>query len=142
MITIEIDFDVYKAIETERRSFEETRNDALRRLLSLPPTPALAPPAVPDLANAWKGDGVRLPGGTKTRMIYSHRTHEGVIEKAAWMVEGQRFKSPSGAASGVARTKKGEPVKLDGWLYWEVLLPGGEQWTKLSELRRQARSRR
>ena len=33
--TIEIDFDIHKLIETERRSFAESPNMVLRRLLNL-----------------------------------------------------------------------------------------------------------
>lgn len=140
MIAIEIDFDVYKAIEAERRSFDEPRNSALRRLIRLPeardtpPTPAPVP-------QGWRGGGVNLPASSQVRMSYSGRTHEGSIEKGAWVVEGRRYKSPSGAASGVARTKEGNPTKLDGWIYWEVLLPGSGEWVRLGELRRQARRR-
>ena len=35
MRTIKIDFDIHQLVELERRSFEETPNDALRRLLRL-----------------------------------------------------------------------------------------------------------
>ena len=35
MRTIEVDFDIHQLIELERRSFEETPNDVLRRLLRL-----------------------------------------------------------------------------------------------------------
>ena len=74
-------------------------------------------------------------------MTYSYKTYEAVIERRAWYAGGQRYKSPSGAASGSARTKQGNPVKLDGWLYWEVLMPGADRWVTLHELRRQARKR-
>src|ERR1700728_3561228 len=116
MMTIEIDFDVYKAIETERRGFDEPRNAALRRLLGLPPAPEVALAPVPRSLESWEDDGVTLPGGTKLRMAYSGRAHEGIIDKGTWLVEGRRFKSPSGAASAVARTKKGKTTKLDGWI--------------------------
>ena len=75
-------------------------------------------------------------------MRCSFQVHEGVIDGGLWVVGGQTFRSPSGAASGVARTKKRDPVKLDGWLYWEVLMPTETEWTRLRDLRLAARKRR
>ena len=79
LTTIEIDFEVYKLIEAERRSFGEPRNDALRRLLGLAaPKEDLAPATnIPSGARSWSGEGVTLQHGTKLRMRYNGRTHEG-----------------------------------------------------------------
>jgi hypothetical protein len=40
--SIDIDLDVHRTIEMERRSFEETQNDILRRILGLPPLEKLS----------------------------------------------------------------------------------------------------
>jgi hypothetical protein len=134
--TIEIDFDVYKLIEAERRSFDESRIDALRRLLKLPPKPVVgtlngSKPA----GRAWSGEGVTLAHGTRLRMHYNGRQHAGEIVDGKWLVEGKTFDSPSGAASGIAVTKRGKTTRLDGWIYWEILAPGDTAWTPIKALR-------
>lgn len=130
---ISIDLDVHKLIEAERRSFEEPPLAALRRLLGLPElqTQAVAPSQE---GRSWQSKGVTLPHGTLLRMSYNGREHEGRIEDGAWLVDGMTFKSPSGAACGVARTKDGKPTSLDGWGYWEVKRPSDPSWTKISSL--------
>lgn len=134
--TIEIDFDVYKLIEGERRSFDEPRIAALRRLLKLPPK---ADSGVADRRHsaglAWSGVGVTLAHGTRVRMRYNGREHAGDIVNGKWIIEGKTFESPSGAASGVGITKGGKKTRLDGWIYWEIRAPGETAWTPISALR-------
>jgi hypothetical protein len=133
--SVEIDFDVHKRIELARESFSETPNAVLRRLLGIDASQSpLRPPRV-DAMRAWSGKGVLLPHGTRVRMDYNGRTHEGEILDGSWLVEGERFSSPSAAAGGVARTKDGKRTNLDGWIYWWVMLPGKETWKKLSQMR-------
>lgn len=137
---IEVDFDIHKMIEAERRGFGEPPFMALRRLLKLPD---LSPPAhsTPEMktGRAWTGDGATLSHGTKLRMDYNQRRYEGFILDGEWVIDGQKFSSPSGAASGVAITKSGDKTKLDGWGYWEVMQPGDTSWTALKNLRRAKR---
>ncbi len=134
MRTIEIDFDIHKKIELERTSFEESPNAVLRRLLGLAKEPIAPTGAEEDPKTSWRDrDGLTLPHGTKLRMTYGGRTHEGAIERGTWLVEGQKFHSPSGAAS-VARTKKGQATKLNGWNYWEARLPGSTEWVNIMTL--------
>ncbi len=139
MRTIEIDFDVHRAIETERKSFHESENTALRRLLKLPEVPQATGGAngldKPSGNGAWIGKGVQLESGTQLRMHYRGKEYRGVIKDSRWEVEGQHFKSPSGAASGVAETKNGAPAALDGWTYWQVRRPGDTRWVTLKTLR-------
>lgn len=124
--TIEIDFDVHKRIEAERKSFADPPNAALRRLLGLdlPATPTMRPSSPGK--RSWSGKGVTLPHGTKLYMEYNGRAHNGVIDDGEWLVEGKRFNSPSAAAGGVALTKKGTHPSLDGWEYWFVQRPNDE----------------
>ncbi|HEY5081640.1 MAG TPA: hypothetical protein VII91_06925 [Bauldia sp.] len=141
--SIEIDFDVNKSIEMERRGFEETPNDVLRRLLSLGPAPASQPinssAAHEAHYGGWEGEGVVLPNGTIARMIYNKRSYEAQIKDRLWWVNGRFFASPSDAASTVGVTKKGEITSLNGWLYWQVKRPGDADWIRIEELRRRAR---
>ncbi len=127
---VEIDFDVHKRIEAERRSFTETPNAVLRRLLLIDS----APPA-PGNGRGWSGRGVNLPHGAEIRMEYNGRVYNGVIQDGQWVVEGRKYKSPSGAAGGAARTKSGRRTSLDGWNYWQFRRPGEATWASIRSLR-------
>jgi len=131
--TIEIDIDVHKLIEAERRSFSERSNDALRRLLGLSEASQVAPP--PANSKPWTSEGVTLPHGTLLRMSYNKRTYEGEVADGEWVIDGKPFTSPSGAASALGVTKKGDKTKLDGWIYWRCKRPGDDTWVLLDSLR-------
>lgn len=137
--TIEIDFDIHKRIELERTGFEETPNAVLRRLLGLPSDSGAAPARALE-GKAWEEEGVILPHGCRVRMYYDRgrQFYEGQISNGRWMVAGRVFDSPSGAASELATTKKGEKTKLNGWNYFEVRTSDEEDWTSLRLLRAQA----
>jgi hypothetical protein len=81
----------------------------------------------------------RVKAITLLRMDYNRRTHEGQAVDGRWLVEGNLYDSPSGAAVGVARTKKGLPTNLDGWVYWYVKRPGSNEWVLIETLREQGR---
>ena len=136
--TIEIDIDVHKRIESERRSFAESDNTVLRRVLgigeALEPAPEMESPSPPD-AGAWSGKGVTLPVTTQVRMEYRGERRYGEIRDSGWVVNGQRYTSPSSAASHVATTKAGTRPSLNGWGYWYVKRPGDDDWIPLSRLR-------
>lgn len=130
MKSIEVDFDVFKAITMLRPSEDVTENDVLRDLLGLPPvrtTIAVAPagPAPGD----WLAKGVRFPEGTEFRASYQGQTYLGRVKNGALVLKGERFDSPS--AAGMAIT--GYPV--NGWTFWECRLPGQTSWTILKSLR-------
>lgn len=133
--SVDIDFDVHKRIELARESFSETPNAVLRRLLGLDAPQPVQQVIGASAVRAWSGKGVQLPHGTRVRMDYNGRTHEGEIIDGSWLVEGVRYSSPSAAAGGTARTKGGKRTNLDGWIYWWALMPGEETWVKLSEMR-------
>jgi len=137
MRQIDIDFDIHRLIQMERKSFDEPDYMALRRLLKLgPPAEAPMPEAAEGARRPWSKGGVTLPHGTEIRMEYNGVLHIGRIVDAAWEVEGHREKSPSGAASAVARTKDGAPVNVNGKAYWQVRRPGDTEWTRFAALKR------
>ena len=133
--TIEIDFDVHKCIEAERRSFDETPNAVLRRLLNLATTPAPIDVRRAPLGKPWRGKGVELAHGTELRMEYNGVSHTGRIEDGAWHTEGNVSFSPSDAARAVARTRDGHAPSLNGWIYWHARAPGTGNWTRIADLR-------
>jgi len=141
--TIEIDFDVHKCIETERRSFDEPPNTALRRLLKLPEVVPDGGYKETDLyRRPWSEDDVSLPHGTPIRLVYNRgrQKFEGRVENGKLMFGSIGFDSVSGAASHLARTRKGERTKLNGWLYVQYKEPGSSQWVPLNDLRQHGRS--
>lgn len=139
METIEIDWDIHKAIENERRGFDENPRLALRRLLGLPEPKA--EPSKGSLTTSsgidWAEDGVVVPHGSAARMIYNHgrQTIEGQFLDGKLVVNGKGYKSLSAAARHSARTKAGRKPSLNGWHYWEVQLPGESKWTRMGDLR-------
>jgi hypothetical protein len=132
---IEVDVDVYRFLESRRTSFSQTHNDILRDLAGLK---TVAPQATngTESGSGWSWKGVTLPDGTKLRMSYNGQTHTGEIVQGAWHVAGAIYRTPSAAAGGVARSKKGAPVSLDGWGYWEVKKPDNDRWVQIDKLRK------
>jgi hypothetical protein len=139
--TIEIDFDIHKLIEGERKNFSETPNAVLRRLLKLPVRQAMLPSKKSGAAGrSWSGEGVTLPHGTAIRMKYNRRLYEGEIVDGRWAIDGKNYDTPSGAASAVGLTKRGKKTRLDGWIYWQARVPGDTTWTPISALRQEPSS--
>ena len=130
MRTIEVDFDVFKAITIRRPTEDVTENDVLRELLGLPPRRVRGA----DNPNLGKGDwiakGVRFPEGTEFRATYKGQLYLGRVEAGALALSGQRYDTPSAAAVAVT----GNPV--NGWTFWECRLPGQANWQTIRQLRK------
>jgi hypothetical protein len=137
---IEIDIEVYKAIENSRISFSESHNDVLRRIIGIDTSNFVKNtntlPTEAQIAKSWRGKGVELPHGTLVRMEHNGRVYSGEILDGIWSVEDIRATTPSGAASAIARTKQGGSAPLNGWNYWEVRLPSSNRWKPIASLRK------
>lgn len=133
MRTIEVDFDVFKAITMRRASEEVTENDVLRQLLGLPAKRSAATASSPPAAGDWVAKGVRFPAGTEFRATYKGQTHLARVEGGALVMGGKRFDSPSAAAMAITGNK---PV--NGWRFWEARLPGQAGWTPIAGLRKRS----
>jgi hypothetical protein len=135
--TIEIDLDIHKLIEAERKSFDEAPYTALRRLLRLDTRPP-GTGTNPTDGEPWSGEGVTLPHGTLFRIRYDRgrQLHTGAIRDGLWHIGDAGFSSPSGAAAAVVVTKKGKSTRINGWDYMEVKRPLDLQWINLGELRK------
>ena len=131
METIEIDFDVFKALTLRRKSEEVSYNDVLRELLGLDPTKR-APTEAGQSSDSgvWITKGVTFPEGTEFRGTYKGRIFTGKVESGALVVNGERYDSPSSAA--VAMTGK----STNGWLFWECRLPGKTSWQIITSFRK------
>ncbi len=131
MSTIEIDFDVYKALTLRRTSEEVTYNDVLRQLLNLNVKKGASASASAPLAQGeWTAKGVRFPAGTEFRASYKGRAIMGKVESGALQVDGKRYDSPSAAAVAIT----GNPV--NGWIFWECRFPGSSSWRMIKSLRK------
>jgi len=135
---IEVDVEVYRFLESRRTSFSQTHNDILRGIAELKPVTSSPPNGAGNGVDhgEWSWKGVTLPNGTKLRMSYNGQTHYGEVLQGAWHVGGAIYRTPSAAAGGVARSKKGSPVSLDGWGYWEIKKPESDRWTQIDKLRK------
>ena len=130
--TIAIDFDVHKTIEINRNSFNETPNDVLRRLLGIEIKADLK---LVENGKPYTYQHLQVPHGSEAVMTYNGVDYTARIEDGFWITQdGQRHKSPSGAASAIAVTKNGGKTKLDGWAYWRVKTPDSADYIGLTAL--------
>jgi hypothetical protein len=132
MRTIEVDFDVFRALTLRRPSEDVTENDVLRELLKLPAkrhsrTSAGKNAESPD---DWVAKGVRFPAGTEFRGHYKGQTYLGRVENGALVLGGKRFDTPSSAAMSITK------VPVNGWTFWECRLPGQASWQMIKTLRK------
>ena len=133
MRTIEVDFDVFKALTTRRPSESITENDVLRNLLGLPSKRDPKSSAMTDDISGegdWIAKGIRFPVGTEFRASYKGQTWLGRVERGALVVNGTRFDTPSAAAVFIAKSP------TNGWTFWECRLPGQASWQIIKGLRR------
>ena len=130
MKTIEVDFDVFKALTMRRPSENVTENDILRELLGLTfKRQSTLSPSIP-ASSDWVTKGVRFPTGTEFRAHYKGQTFIGRVENGALVLNGKPFDSPSAAAVSIT----GNPV--NGWHFWQCRLPGQASWQMLKALRK------
>jgi hypothetical protein len=131
MLTIEIDFDVYKALTARRASEDVTCNDVLRELLGLSPRKSPSTLTGPEhVQGEWVCKGVRFPSGTEFRARYKGQFYYGKVESGALVVNGKRFNYVSPAAGSITRNS------VNGWRFWECRLPGKSSWQMIESLRR------
>jgi Protein of unknown function (DUF2924) len=137
MMTIEIDFDVYKALTSRRADESVSYNDVLRGLLGLGAESAggirrlfglggARAAAAP--SNDWIYKGIRFPAGTELRARYKGVMHRARIERGALILNGKRAGSPSEAARTITGTN------VNGWRFWQCRLPGDGSWRRLESL--------
>lgn len=129
MRTIEVDFDVYKAITLRRPSEEVSENDVLREILGLPAKKGSAVAGGAPAPGDWVTKGVRFPTGTEFRATYKGQTYLARVEGGALVLNGKRYDSPSSAAVSIT----GNPV--NGWTFWECRVPGQPGWKTIKSLR-------
>ena len=135
MYSLQVDFDVYKAIFALRAHETVTENDVLRELLKLgrrkDPSPE---PLLSGTEGASPGDwlpkGVRFPVGTEFRASYKGKTYSGRVQSGELFVGGKSYATPSSAAVAITGNA------VNGWRFWEAKLPGKSAWQLIESLRR------
>lgn len=131
MRTIEVDFDVYKALMIQRETEDMTFNDVLRKMLKLEPAKQPARAAATSAAGSpWVSKGVSFPNGTEFRTTYKGLVYNGIVDNGALVVDGKRYNSPSAAAVDITGTS------VNGWRFWECRMPGRQGWTLITNLRK------
>ena len=149
MRKIEIDYDVHQRIEAERKSFDDSPNAALRRLLDLGSSKqALSandateglPSEIAERPNAeWRSKGVVLPDGTAPQVDYSEVRASGRVDGDRLSFNDQLFRTPSAAVMSVVGTARGSAISaINGWKYLYARLPGEDKWTRLDNIRENA----
>ena len=129
MVSIEVDFDVFKELTVRRKTEATTYSDVMRDLLRLPAASPTAGKPAPYGAQGWLSKGVFFPNGTELRATYKGRTYSAKIENNQMLLEGQPMKSPSAAAGLIT----GTPV--NGWRFWECKLPHETRWRRIDNHR-------
>src|SRR5207237_9693981 len=89
MPTIDVDFDVFKAITLRRPSEDVSENEVLRQLLGLAAKKHAAAQTVAPQAGDWVTKGVRFPPRTELRATYKGQKHLGVAEGGAQGMRGR-----------------------------------------------------
>lgn len=123
---VTLDPDIMRLIDHNRIFPGDTSLMVLRRLLKIDKLPS-----------GWFSQGVFLPNGTKIRMGYGDDPSlSGKIEGGRWVIRGRKFDSPSTAATAFVQNGKGRKrARVNGWLYWQVCIPGRDSWALLDSLR-------
>jgi len=129
--TIEVDFDVFKALTARRATEHVTYNDVLRELLKLEPRLS---PNLTEGTDRWPDDwivkGVRFHEGQQFRARHNGRLYEARVEKSALVLDGKRYDSPSAAAVSITG------YAVNGWNFWEFLSRRTGDWKLMASVRK------
>ena len=134
MQTIEIDFDVFKAITLRRKHAEITPNDVLREVFGLEPTQEPVTQKAQS-GKPWTTKGVVFPHGTEFRSLYKGQMYYATVDNGFLVLNGNNFSSPSPAAISITKNS------VNGWKFWECKLPGKQSWQLIISLRKDIRAR-
>src|SRR5262245_6176841 len=131
MVTINVDFEVFKELTARRATESMTENDVLRGLLDLNKRKGEeAPPAEFDVTNGATFKNVFFPEGTKFRGTYKGRTYTAEIKNGRRIdSDGEIRTSPSDAAVKIT----GKP--WNGWHFWHCKRPNDGDWRVINNLR-------
>ncbi|MFN0316784.1 MAG: DUF2924 domain-containing protein [Burkholderiales bacterium] len=132
MVMLDVDFEVFKELTARRRSETMTENEVIREVLGLSKPANHSKAAIPSNSSGtpWVSKGIVFPHGTEFRATYKGQQHLGTVQNGALVLNGKRFSSPSAAAVAITSS----PV--NGWMFWECLIPGTTKWKTIADLRK------
>lgn len=133
MQTIDIDFDVWKALTALRMSPTDTYNDVLRGLLNLPAIEKTPVSIQPAKGMGWVSKGVTFPDGTEFRATYKGQHVTARVARGRLRGADDKIAtSLSQAARMITQTS------VDGWTFWEVKRPNDLEWHQAGTLRKKS----
>jgi hypothetical protein len=127
MATLEVDFDVFKALTLRRKTEAMTCNDVIRELLDMPPKSSDS--GVSD-GPGWVQKGVVFAEGTKFRAIYKGVTYTAEVRSGRLWLNDQPMNSLSEAATQVTQTT------VNGWRFWHCKLPNSSAYVLADTLKK------
>ena len=127
MVSIDVDFDVYKELMARRTTQAVAFNDVLRRLLGLPPDAQASHEE--HRRKGWISKNVTFPDGTEFEAVYKGKKYSARVADGRLIFNGQPTSSLSLAARGV--TSK----NINGWRFWRCRFPDDERWRAADSLR-------
>jgi hypothetical protein len=122
---INVSIEVYKLIEQNRHSFEDTHDDILKRLLKIPVSRERAP--IQGELNL--GCGVSVPFGTLFRKEYKRKEYIAEAKEGGIWVNGRIYPTLNQATNAVSNSNQ------NAWLFWEVKRPQDSKWIPIDDLR-------
>lgn len=126
--TIPIDLEVLRELTARLEGPNDNCNAVLRRMLELESVSRAE--QMDPAGEPWVCDGVIFPPGTDFRASYRGQLYSGRVERGALVVNGERFLSPSRAASSITGTS------VNGWKFWECLRGDDTKWVAIDGLRK------
>jgi hypothetical protein len=124
--SISVSLEIYKLIEENRLSFEESHDEILRRMLNLP-IPEEQPIIQSDF---YLGCSVSVPLGTQLRKFYKGMEYRADIKDGGIWLNGKKYPTLNQAANAVSDSNQ------NAWNFWEVKRPQDSKWMPLNNLRK------
>ncbi len=122
---IDVTIEVYKLIEQNRLSFEETHDRILRRMLGLP-----IPNEKPITEGTFHlGEGVYVPFGTLLKKEYKRKEYMAEVKDGGIWINGKKVPTINKAVNAISDSNQ------NAWDFWEVKRPQDSKWIPLDNLR-------
>lgn len=139
MSSIEIDFEVFKKLTNIRESEEDTYNNVILRLINFyekgnwdSKETQFKNANAGEISehiysnNDWVIKNVSFPDGTEFRGEHEGSWHFAKVINGALYHDGERYESPSAAASKIRGYSE------NGWRFWQCKLPNQTKWKPIS----------
>ena len=124
-VPISVSLDVYRKLESERRSVEETHDTLLKRLLDR----MVAPRNKTTEGRGLWHKGVQFPEGMKLRRLYKGNLIETEVrDKRLWM-NGKSYLNPARAAVQITGHN------VNAWRFWQYFDERKQSWEFIDRLR-------